>query len=164
MKRLLILIPLVFLCCLGCQQSQEVAAVDVEADIQAIKDKIAEINAAFNSADLDRYLSIYTDDAVMFPPADPPSVGKKQIRSTIQQWFKDYSFQTKCKVLDVDVSGTMAIARITFVTTATTKSRREPVEENGNWLWILKKQPEGTWKAKYDMWSNETLIYPNEAE
>ena len=32
MKRLLMLIPLVFLCCLGCQQSKEVAAVDVEVN------------------------------------------------------------------------------------------------------------------------------------
>ena len=38
MKRLLMLIPLVLLCCLGCQQGGEVSTLDVEADIQAIKD------------------------------------------------------------------------------------------------------------------------------
>jgi hypothetical protein len=32
MKRLLMLIPLIILCCLGCQQGEEVAAVDVEAN------------------------------------------------------------------------------------------------------------------------------------
>jgi len=32
MKKLLILISMVFLCCLGCQQGEEVAAVDVEVN------------------------------------------------------------------------------------------------------------------------------------
>jgi hypothetical protein len=32
MKRLLMLIPLIFLCCLGCQKSEEIAATDVEAN------------------------------------------------------------------------------------------------------------------------------------
>ncbi|MBN2243835.1 MAG: hypothetical protein JW793_14205 [Acidobacteria bacterium] len=38
MKRLWLVIPLVFLCCLGCQQGEEGTAVDVEADVQAVKD------------------------------------------------------------------------------------------------------------------------------
>ena len=38
MKTLLMVIPLVLLCCLGCQQGEEVAAVDDETDIQAIED------------------------------------------------------------------------------------------------------------------------------
>ena len=164
MKRLLMIIPLIFLCCLGCQQNQNVAAVDVEADIQAIKDIFPGLLAAFNSDDLNNYLSIYADDAVMFPPANPPSVGKQAIGLTIQQWFNEYSFQSKYEILDVDVSGTMAIAHISFDTTTTSKTGGEPEKENGNWLLIFKKQSDDTWKAIYDMWTNESLIYPDEKE
>jgi hypothetical protein len=43
MKRLLMLISLVFLCCftVGCISRDEAATADVEADIQAIKDNVA---------------------------------------------------------------------------------------------------------------------------
>lgn len=134
-------ISLVFLCCfiVGCQQDERVIVEPkafVEMDVQTIKDLIAGLNAAFNSADLDRYLSIYADDAVMFPPADPPSVGKEAIRLTIHQWFDEYSFQVKYEVVDVDISGILAIANISFTTTVIPKTGGESVKEKGNWLWV----------------------------
>jgi hypothetical protein len=55
MKTLIMVIPLVFVCCFifGCQQSEQVAAVDNKAGIQAIKDIVAGINTADNN----RYVS-----------------------------------------------------------------------------------------------------------
>ncbi|MBN2318799.1 MAG: hypothetical protein JXR49_06970 [Acidobacteria bacterium] len=47
MKRLLI--PFVFLCCLGCQQSKEIASEDVGMDVQTIRDRVAELEASTNS-------------------------------------------------------------------------------------------------------------------
>jgi nitrous oxide reductase accessory protein NosL len=44
MKRLLMLIPLVFLCCLGCQRGEEVTAADVEKDIQTMEGLQALLN------------------------------------------------------------------------------------------------------------------------
>ena len=62
MKKLLMIIPLILLFCFaaGCQQGERVPVetkADVEADIQAIKDLIAEFNAVFNTADIDKILS-----------------------------------------------------------------------------------------------------------
>lgn len=53
MKRTLKVIPLVFLFCItiSCQQSERVLVVpkaDVESDIQAIKDIVADYNVALN--------------------------------------------------------------------------------------------------------------------
>ena len=47
MKRLLMLIP--FLCCLGCQQSKEIASEDAGMDVQTIKERVAEFEASTNS-------------------------------------------------------------------------------------------------------------------
>jgi len=53
MKRLLILIPLVLLCCfiVGCQQGEEVASEDAGMDVQTIRDRVAELEASTNSVD-----------------------------------------------------------------------------------------------------------------
>jgi len=69
MKKLLVIIPLVFLCsfAVGCQQGEEIAdesAADVEADIQAIKRIVEDYEAAVNTADIDRYLQLYADDVI----------------------------------------------------------------------------------------------------
>ena len=57
MNKLLLSIHLVFLFCfiVGCQQGERVlveSKPDVEADIQAIKDIIADINTAVSAADV----------------------------------------------------------------------------------------------------------------
>ena len=53
MKRLLILIPLIFLCCFGCQQGEEAneqPSADAGMDAQTIQNRVAELEAATNSA------------------------------------------------------------------------------------------------------------------
>ena len=81
MKKLLIFIPLVFLLCIafGCQQGEEVyvgSSVDVEADIQAIKDLVADFNVAFNTGDIDKVSFCHADEAKVIPPNSPILMGK----------------------------------------------------------------------------------------
>jgi hypothetical protein len=96
MKRLFMLIPLALLCCLGCQQGERVLVepkADFEADIQAIKDIVAETNAAVNSADIEKFMSFYADDAIEIPPNGPAQIGKEVIGSGIQQFFDEVTCQ-----------------------------------------------------------------------
>jgi hypothetical protein len=54
MKRLIMLIPLVFLCCFGCQEREKVAeqpSSDMAMDTQMIKDRVEELEAATDSVD-----------------------------------------------------------------------------------------------------------------
>ena len=155
-----IIIPLVFLSCLGCQQGEQIAAPDVEADIQAIKDSIVELEAAANTGDVDRVMALFTDDAVVIRPNEPALIGKEARRNHIQQEFDELEFQEVYEVKNVDVSGDLAVAHITWSSTITNKSSGKTINPKGNWIRVYKRQSDGAWKCIYSIWSNEDLIHP----
>ena len=164
MKRLLILIPLVFLCCLDCQQGQNVATVDAEADIQAIKDIVAKWEAAVNAGDTDRIMALYADNALRIPTNQPAIKGKEAIRSSYQQLFENYVFQDVYLVEDVSVGSDLAVAHATWSTVITPKAGGEPINANGNWIINLEKQPDGAWNCIYTIFSDETLVRPSQED
>ena len=164
MNRLPMLIPLVFLCCLGCQQGEEPASKDVEADIQAIKDIYTEWEAGANAANIDKSLSSIADDIILIPPNEPAYVGKDAFRDYFQQIFDKFTVQEKYVVEDVKVNGDLAFAHVTYSGTYTPKAGGEPNTSKGHGIDIVEKQPDGVWKSIYSIWSDESLVYPDQAE
>jgi len=164
MKKLLMIIPLVFLLCFtfGCQQGEEVAeepAVDVEADKEAIKKITDDFNAAINAGNIDKLVSLYTDDAVRIPPNKPALVGKEAIRSLFQEQLDQFTVQNEGVIVDLKVSGDLAFVRGSWTSINTPKTGGEPLKYNGSFVSVIQKQPEGSWKVICNIWSNEQLIF-----
>ncbi len=165
MKKLLMILPLVFLLCFtfGCQQAEEVAeepAVDVEADIEAIKKMPDDFNAAINAGDIDKLVSLFTDDAVRIPPNEPALIGKEAIRGLFQQQLNQFTVQNEGVIVDLKVSGDLAFYRGSWTSINTPKDGGEPLKYNGSFVSVIQKQPDGSWKAICNSFSNEQLIYP----
>ncbi len=169
MKNTFMVIPLVFLCCFAvcCQQRGEVAQEpkpDVEADIQAIKDSIAELNVAVNSGDTVRAVALLADDAVLIRPNEPAFIGKDAGRNRTQQEFDELELQDVYEIKNVDVSGDLGVAHIAWSSTATSKDSGKTDNPKGNWIRVYKRQSDGAWKCIYSIWSDETLVRPTQAE
>jgi len=169
MKNTFMVIPLTFLLCfiVGCQQGGEVAeepVADFEVDIQAIKDSIAELNAAVNSGDTDRAMALLADDAVLIRPNEPAQFGKEAGRNRTQQEFDELELQDVYEIKNVDVSGDLGVAHIAWSSTATSKDSGKTDNPKGNWIRVYKRQSDGAWKCIYSIWSDETLIHPDQAE
>jgi len=165
MKKLLLILPLVFLLCFtfGCQKAEEVAeepAVDVEADVEAIKKITDDFNAAINAGDIDNLVSLYTDDAVRIPPNEPALIGKEVIRNMFQGQLDKFTVQNEGVVVDLKVSGDLAFVRGSWTSINTPKTGGEPLKENGSFVSVNQKQPDGSWKVICNIWSNERLIFP----
>jgi ketosteroid isomerase-like protein len=165
MKKLLMIIPLVILLCFtfGCQQGEEVAeepVVDVEADVEAIKDLGEERLAAVNTGDIDRLMSLYADNAVRIPPNEPALIGKEAIQGNFQQGFDLFTEETDSVVVDRKIGGDLVFLRGTWTSIQTPKTGGETLKYNGNWVAIDQKQPEGIWKIICEIWSDESLVYP----
>jgi uncharacterized protein (TIGR02246 family) len=165
MKKLLMVLPLVFLLCFtfGYQQGEEVAeepAVDVEADVEAIKDLAKEWEVAFNAGDVDKLVSFYTDNSLRIPANQAPIIGKEAIRDNFQQLFDQYTVEANIVVLDVKVCGDHAFVRGSYATTYTIKATGESLKFNGNWVDLNQKQPDGSRKIIWNSYSNEQLIAP----
>ncbi len=166
MKKLPTVIPLVILLCFtfGCQQGEEVAeepAVDVEADKEAIKKITDDFNAALNAGDIDKLVSLFTDDAVRIPPNEPALIGKEAIRGLFQQQLDQFTVQNEGVIVDLKVSGDLAFFRGSWTSINTPKDGGEPLNYNGSYVSVIQKQPDGSWKTICNSWSNEQLILPS---
>jgi uncharacterized protein (TIGR02246 family) len=168
MKKLLMILPLVFLLCFtfSCQQGEEVGVeadvgveVDVEADVEAIKKITDDFNAAINAGNIDKLVSLYTDDAVRIPPNKPPLVGKEAIRSLFQEQLDQFTVQNEGIIVDLKVSGDLAFVRGSWTSINTPKTGGEPLKYNGSFVSVFQQQPEGSWKVICNIWSNEQLIF-----
>jgi len=165
MKKLFMILPLVLVLCFtfGCQQGEEVSeepVVDIEADIVACKNLNDEWDEAYDARDIDRLVSIFTDDAVRMPPSEPALIGKEDIRSDFQREFDQFSSEQESEVVDVKIGGDLAFVRGTWKEIKTPKAGGESRNFNGNFTFINQKQPDGSWKIICETWSIEQLIFP----
>ena len=165
MKKLFVILSLVLVLCFtfSYQQGEEVAEeqeVDIEADVQAIKELIKEWEEAFNTRNIEKLLSFYTDDSLRIPANQAPIIGKEAIRDSFQQEFDRFSSETESEVVDVKIGGDLAFVRGTWAATNTIKATGESLKINGNWVDLDQKQPDGSWKIIWSIWSDESLISP----
>ncbi len=159
MKKLLMVIPLVFMLCFtfSCQQGEEVTeepAIDVEADMEAIKGLEDEVMKAFNEGDLERYLSLLTDDVVWMAPTQPSDIGKEAVKNWIR--FDLNTYDVTITVEEVQVLGDWAFMRDIWIGTGTQKESDEKFEFNNKGLYLVRRQPDNTWKLSYVIFNSNT--------
>jgi uncharacterized protein (TIGR02246 family) len=160
MKKLLMILSLVFLLCftISCQKAEEVAeepVVDVEADVQAIKSLEDEAMKAFNEGDLERYLSLLTDDVVWMAHTQPTVFGKEAVKDWVK--FDLFTYEIAITVEEVQVFGDIALVRDIWKGKETLKENSEKINEWINKsLQIVRKQPDGTWKLSYVIFNSNT--------
>ena len=132
-------------------------------DIQAIREITEKWESAVNAGDTDTLMSFYSDYAVKFPPNEPAVIGKEAIRSSYQNHFEKQIRQEKHAVADIKVSGDLAVTNTAWSLSAAPEAGGSS-QSKGYWLRIFGRQPDGSWKIIYRMWSDESLISPDQAE
>ncbi|NOR12305.1 MAG: DUF4440 domain-containing protein [Candidatus Aminicenantes bacterium] len=157
MKKLLMVLPLVFLLCftLSCQkQAEEVAeepVVDVEADVEAIKSLVNEVEKAFNERNLEAYMATIADDAVYMPPGVPALIGKEAIRNWYD--FEATSFKATIFSDEIEVHGDWAFSRAHWKGSWIQKDSGETTQMESKTVNIFRRQPDGSWKSSHAIWN-----------
>jgi uncharacterized protein (TIGR02246 family) len=121
-------------------------AVDVEADIAAIKELYNQATLACSTGDAELYLSIFTEDSVVMPPGFPAAMGKKELRPMIEGLFGLFDLELPYTVEEVEVIGDRAFARSNWQYSMTPKEGGETTTSPGKQLDNLKRQSDGSWK------------------
>ena len=170
MKKLLMILPLVFLLCFtfGYQQGEEVAeepAVDVEADVEALKNMTDEWVVLFNAGDFEKLMTFYyAENAVGMDANQPIIVGREAILADYKKTREMYDSHVDSSIVeDVRVSGDIAIVRGNDTGTITLKGGGEPTKSDYKWVDIFERQPDGTWKCIIGI-GNSNLPLPTQPE
>ena len=127
-------------------------------DKAAIRALDAEMVAALNARDLDRYMSCLADDVTWMPPGRPAVSGKVSVSVFVSALFEipDFSVAHRPIAIEVSDGGDLAVMTYAYEFT-TTDSRGVAVAENGKDLSVLRKV-DGVWKLLIDMWNSDTAV------
>ena len=125
-----------------------------EHDLAAIRAAIVKDEAAVRRADWDAITHMFTEDAIRFPPNQQPIRGRVAMRA----WLETFPpFEEFAITADEIVGGEgLAFVRGTY---AMTISGPTPVTDRGNYMGLMRQQPDGSWLWATDMALSE-LPFP----
>jgi len=127
-------------------------AVDTrKAAEDAINATSEEFAKAVDAKDVDKIVSYYTDDAVLFAPSGPATVGKDALRKAWQGFLSGPASKIDVSgtVIDVAASGDLAFERGNFAAT-TTDAKGKTTTQTGKLVDVWKKRADGSWKMAAD--------------
>lgn len=124
--------------------------------MDSIRKVTAKIVKAMNEGDIQSFLSVLSEEAILFPPNEPPKTG-----AALHDMMSDFLNRFKTHFdhyVDEEIvtAGDIAINHYSYVWTVTPAAGGEPMKGAGHGLRIFKVQRDGTWKVTHEMWS----IYP----
>ncbi len=121
------------------------------SDVAKVYELWNEYAAALKAGDLERWMSLWSEDAIQMPPGIPRRVGKEQIRREMQPVFD--LFDTSKMTIhteEVRILGNRAYSHGTHTFEMTPKEGGETKGYSGKFLDILEKQVDGSWKIAID--------------
>ena len=139
---------------IGCAlflSAQSLQAKEFSSDENAIRGVDANMVAALNARDVDRWLSNFADDGAMWPHCAPRVVGKEAIRQYIGGYVTLPTFAVAHYLETVVVANSGDLAYVTY-----TYEMGNPVAETGKDLTVYRKDGDGSWKVVIDMWSTDS--------
>ena len=115
------------------------------SDIEAIHTARAARSAAIAAGDAVAAAAVATDDGVILPPGLPPRQGQAALR----EWFTNFPF-TSLVFTSLEIDGANGIA---YDRGAYEGTLRDGGVTRGKYLWIWKKQGDGSWRVAIAMWN-----------
>ena len=129
------------------------------ADQARIRSADSAFMAAANSGDADGIVAVYAEDAALFAPNLPPQKGHEAIRSFWGGFLDAYTVRFEVASDTIEGRGDLAYNQGRYRFTAVPKAKGVPgVADEGKFLEILKKQPDGSWKYIVDMYSSNLAL------
>lgn len=132
---------------LSAQDEAAVRAVDVEW------------TRAASAGDGNALTALYASDATLLPYNEPVAKGEA-MKKYNDDMTNSFTGPTKLTTTAVEGRGDLAYAVGTYRATLTPKkagAKPLPTEE-GKYVEVLKKQPDGSWKIIYDIWNTNAPL------
>jgi uncharacterized protein (TIGR02246 family) len=120
-------------------------------DVALVYELWNEYVAAAHNGDLERWMSLWSDDGIQMAPDAPPRIGKERIREAMQPTF-DLFFLSNMVIdtEEVRILGDWAYSHGTYSFEVTPKAEGETTSHWGKSLDIVVKQADGSWKIAID--------------
>ena len=128
------------------------------ADLQAILELEQRVFDAQIAGDFEAWLSLFEEDAIVMEPNIPALTGKAAIRRRNSPYFEQFHLHEESDSREVEVAGDWGYIRAHWIWTLTPKDGGETVKDTGNSIWIVRKQPDGSWKIARGIFNSENPV------
>ena len=127
--------------------------VQPQAALAGDEEDIAAVNAqwekAANSGDAAGLTALYTDDAVLLPPASPMVQGKDNIQAYWKAMIDMGVSNMDLETIELTVSGNDAFEVGTFTYKA------GDTQASGKAIVLWRKGDDGKWRFRHDIWNED---------
>jgi ketosteroid isomerase-like protein len=124
-----------------------------EEDLVAIRGVIERDAAAVRRSDWEAAAHLFTADAIRFPPHQAPIRGRAAMLAWLQTFPPIHEFDiTADEIVGCE---DVAFARGRYRLSAAAAPGSPPVTDRGNYMGLLRKQPDGSWLWTTDMIASE---------
>jgi ketosteroid isomerase-like protein len=117
-------------------------------DAQAIRQVTSTLETAFNAKDVDKILSLYTDNSVFMPPNKPLLRGRGPLKGFYEGLLKGGSTDLKLTSEDVAGHGPLAYESGSY------SMMNGATHDRGKFLFVFRNMG-GNWKIEYTSWSSD---------
>lgn len=126
-----------------------------EDNLEAIDSVRMNFNAASKTSDALALAELLDRDAVWVPPAPGQTaiLGREAIKAFYLNRFADKRTVITLHPGAIQLMGDWAVLHSTFSRLDVDLMSQEEHIHAGNYLWILRKQPDGDWKVAHDIWN-----------
>jgi uncharacterized protein (TIGR02246 family) len=134
---------------------------DLTAERRAVAEADSAWAAASAAGEAERSISFLADDAIMFPPGQPPVIGKAAIREFVRSSLAvpGFSVSWVSDVVRVATSGDIAYtfgrSRYTFPGST---GAIQTMNAKGVAIW--RKEADGQWRCVADIWNEAPELPP----
>ena len=131
------------------------ASFDPAAEQATLLKRDAEwANLASTNQDVEKIISYWSDDAVLFPPGQPVVEGKAALRAFVaaSQKIPGFKIHWVSEKVSFSPDGQLAYMRATNETTLTGPDGR-PMTLHGRGVTVWRREPDGQWRCVVDIWN-----------
>jgi ketosteroid isomerase-like protein len=138
------------------------AVADTKEIEQTLRDLDDQWSATAGAKDLEKTIYFYSQDAIVMPPNAPAAMTKEAIRKTWHDLLASPGLVISWKTKKVEVanSGDLACLSGTYELTMNDPSGK-PINDQGKYVAVWEKQPDGEWKCGTDIWNSDLPAAPS---
>ena len=143
----------------GDHEEARAAASLSPADVAGIRSVDSAFMAAANAGDAEGVTAAYAEDGALLAPNLPPQKGRDAIKAFWGGFLEAYTVRFEVASDTIEGRGDLAYNQGHYRFTAVPKAKGVPgIADEGKFVEILKKQPDGSWKYVVDMWSSNLAL------
>lgn len=133
--------------------SAEHADAQASSAEEAIRQLTADYEAAIAAGDLEGFVALFTDDAVIYPPDQPPVRGKEDLRETSKPFFDRLEMEETITYENLKVADDWAAGWYRYTWVTRPKDGGETSTEEGKGVALFRRLTDGSWKWRLSAWN-----------